>query len=67
MDTKIKFPVTVKFDNFTEEDCETMQELKDAILDAHSEQTFCDSIVDANGKEYGCDWDVAIVSLQDDD
>jgi hypothetical protein len=56
----MRFPVTVWFDDNTKVKCENMKDLKNEILNAHSEQTFANSIHDADGKDCGCHWSVKI-------
>jgi hypothetical protein len=59
----IKFPVTITFDTGAEEKCNSIKEIQEEILNAHSEQSFPDSITDSNGKELGVHWSVQIVEL----
>jgi hypothetical protein len=57
------FPVNVKYDNFEEETCDNMKELRDSIENAHNNGVFCDSITDANDNEFGVEWKFEIVEL----
>lgn len=56
-------PYTVKFDNQSVETVNSIDELKECILNAHSEQSFADSITDANGVDLGVHWSLKIVRI----
>lgn len=61
----------VSYDNFTEETYDSMEEAKDAILEAFANQVNPDCIeeLDENGEElddpryFGCSWSVEIEEL----
>lgn len=51
----------IKFDNHTEAECETLEEVKEELLNALSEQVFADLILNTvTGEIYGVSWSVEL-------
>jgi hypothetical protein len=64
--------IRVNFDEGGYEDCQTLEEAREAVLHAHACEVHINSVVglDENGRligRYGCSWDVTLEKLSPDE
>lgn len=58
----------IKLDDHTEIECETLEQVKEELLNALSEQVFADQIVNTKtGEVYGATWSVELEVIDQDD